>query len=104
MHRPYKFKIKLKDGSLLDDDYTINMEKVAYIHIYGPPLAPQYLFFFTEGTFTLKRFFGKAFISTSGQKNYFYCLFTDKFRLYINAFDGTVVFTDDLTYMIKPQI
>lgn len=98
----YKFKIVMKDGSEYDNEYTLRVGEVAYIHFYsGSKLLPPYLFFFTKGNFKVERFFGKAFISTSGQRDYYYCLYTNNYRVFINAFDGTVVFTDDLKYIIK---
>ena len=98
----YRFTIVMKDGTKLEDQYARKPEEVAYIH-FKPKraLSPPYLFFFTKDNIKLERFFGKAYISTSGSKDYFYCMFTDKCRIFINAFDGTVVHTDDIEYFIK---
>lgn len=98
----YKFKIVMKDGSEFNNDYTLNVGEIAYIHIFSDiRLFPPYLFFFTKEEFKATRFFGKAFFSSKGQRDYFYCLYTNKYRIFINAFDGTIVFTDDLKYVIK---
>jgi hypothetical protein len=98
----YKFKIVMKDGSEYNNEYTLNVGEIAYIHIIpNAGLLPPYFFFFTKDTLKIERFFGKAFLSTSGKKDYFYCLHTDKCKIFINAFDGTVVFTNDLKYKIK---
>ena len=100
----YKFKIVMKDGSE-HNDFTLNVGEIAYIHIYSDAkLLPPYLFFFTKDKLKIERFFGRAFISTSGAKDYFYCLFTNDYRVFINAFDGTIVFTDDLKYIIKNRV
>jgi hypothetical protein len=98
----YKFKIVMKDGSEYNNEYTLNVGGIAYIHFYSESkLLPPCLFFFTKGNFKVVRFFGRAFISTNGQRDYFHCLWTNNYRVYINAFDGTIVFTDDLKYIIK---
>ncbi len=98
----YKFKIVMKDGSEYNNDFTLNVGEIAYIHIFSDvALLPPSLFFFTKDEIKVLRFFGKAFISTSGQKDYFFCLYTNKWRVFFNAIDGTMIFTDDLKYVIK---
>lgn len=100
----YNFKIVMKDGSEYDNEFTLKVREIAYIHIYADSgLLPPYLFFFTKGGAKIAKFFGRAFISTGGQRDYYYCLYTDQYRLFVNAFDGTVVFTDDLKYVIKKR-
>ena len=99
----YKFKVHMRDGSVFENEYTLKVEEVAYIHMYAEgDLLPPCIFFFTKDNCKLRKFFGKAFFSTSGRKNYFYCIYTDTFRIFVNAFKGTVVFADDTQYVIKP--
>lgn len=101
----YEFTVCKKDGSELKSEFVIpaRLEEVAYIHFYdNKGVLPPYLFFFTEGTVKLYKFFGKAFFQSGGEKAYYYCIYTDKYRVFIDAFNGTLVYTDDLTYIIKP--
>ena len=103
----YNFEVGYKDGSTKKDEYPKGLEAlddVAYIKFSAKNmLCPPFFFFFTEGRMKLTRFFGKGFVTAGRGNDYFYCLFTDKFRCYINAYDGHVIFTDDLTYRIKSK-
>lgn len=102
----YDFTVGFKDGTTEDNKYVLpkDLHKVAYIHFVPKnALCPPFFFFFTNETFKLEKFYGKGFITTGRGSDYYYCLFTDKFRCYINAYEGNVIFTDDLTYMVKSR-
>jgi hypothetical protein len=97
----YDFTVCKKDGSELAGDFVIpeRLGEVAYIHFYAKKgILPPYLFFFTEGEAKLLKFFGKAFFQSGGAKAYYYCVYTDKYRIFVDAFNA-----DDLTYVIKPD-
>ncbi len=104
--RTYEFTVYKKDGSELVGDFVLpeRLGEVAYIHFYSKRgILPPYLFFFTEGTVKLLKFFGKAHFQSGGARAYYYCIYTDKYRIFIDAFNGTLVYTDDTDYVIKPD-
>ena len=100
----YLFEIIFKDGSI-SNEYTVDVDDVACIRfIPVAPTLPYYHFFFTDGNTELKRFFGRGFITTGKGKDYCYCIFTDSHNIFINAYTGSVTYTDDRTYQIKSRL
>jgi hypothetical protein len=102
----YGFEIFFKDGRTLQDEYTTEVEDVACIR-FVPNIAgalPTHHFFFTTGESKLERFFGRGFITTGKGKDYCYCIFTENVNIYINAYTGNVVYTDDKKYQIKSRL
>jgi hypothetical protein len=100
----YTFEVGFKDGTVQKNEYTLKPDTVAHIRfIPKNALCPPFFFFFTKGNLKLKKFYGKGFLTPGRGNDYYYCIFTDKFRCYINAYEGDMVFTDDLSYKIKSK-
>lgn len=102
----YKFEVIMHDGRVLKDEYPKNEEigGVVCIRFYtNLPLHPIYHFFFGEDKVKLARFFGRGFIVTGKGRDYCYIVRTDSHIIYINAYTGAIVYTDDVTYQIKSR-
>lgn len=100
----YDFEVGFKNGETQINKYTTDVDEVAYIK-FAPKnaLCPPFFFFFTKDNVKLKKFYGKGFVTAGRGNDYYYCIFTETFRCYINAYEGDVIFTDDLTYRVKSR-
>ncbi len=104
----YGFEVMLKDGRTLYNEFTTDVENVVCIKFVPiSPFLPTQHFFFTTAyahSGKLERFFGRGFITTGKGKDYCYCIFTEKVNIFINAYTGDIVYTDDKKYQIKSRL
>ncbi len=102
----YTFEVLLSDEKVLINEYPKTEDIGGVIclkFIPDLPLHPTYHFFFTEHSVTLQRFFGRGFIVSNTKKDYYYIILTETHVIYINAYTGAVVYTDNRTYQIRSR-
>jgi len=102
----YKFEVIMRDGKTLVNEYP-KIEDVGGViclkFTSDLPLHPTYHFFYAEGDVKLQRFFGRGFIVSGSKKDYSYIILTETHVIYINAYTGSVVYTDKRAYQIKSR-
>ena len=102
----YKFEVIMHDGKVLANEFPKDADVggVTCIKITSDlPLHPVYHFFFTEDSVRLQRFLGRGFIVTGKGRDYWYIILTETHVIYVNAFNGAVVYTNDRKYQIKSR-
>ena len=90
----YSIEIELKDGTVLKDPDDFNPDEVVRVSfIPNIPIFQRHDIIFSGFKFIKK--FGRNFLKLSkGQKEYIYCVVTDKFRFYLRCSSGQTIITD----------
>jgi len=90
----YDFEVELKDGTVLKNSNKYNPDDVIRISFLPKlPLFQRHDIIFSG--FKLVRSFGRNFLKLGkGQKEYVYCVVTDKFRFYLRCSSGQTIITD----------